>query len=188
MIELLKEIRKKDKNAVTVLYNRYGKKLYGYAVLKWKMNEDESWELVYKTLYKVIEVSDRYKFESETKFAGFIFQSFVNNLRNLYKEKKNKPAEVLAEYAITNAAEQQYETAEPEATTVPMKILQEELKHFEEWQQILLLMRAQDFSYEEISKYVNKPSQQLKVYYLRLKRNLTERMNQRINKNTNAEI
>ena len=67
MIDLLKEIRKKDKNAVSVLYTRYGKNLYGYAISKWKLNEDEAWDLIYKTLYKVLEVIDRYKFEEEKK-------------------------------------------------------------------------------------------------------------------------
>jgi DNA-directed RNA polymerase specialized sigma24 family protein len=96
MIDLVKEIQKKDKNAVTVLYNNYGKKLYGYAISKWNIDEDDAWELVYKTLYKIIEVADKYTFETESKFNGFIYQVFINNLRNKYNEQKNKYVETIA--------------------------------------------------------------------------------------------
>jgi DNA-directed RNA polymerase specialized sigma24 family protein len=95
MTDLVKEIRKKDKKAITALYNQYGKKLYGYAVSKWNVNEDDAWELVYKTLYKIIEVIDKYTFENESKFNGFIYQIFINNLRNNYNEKKNKYVETI---------------------------------------------------------------------------------------------
>lgn len=179
MIELLKEIRKKDRNAVTLLYNRYGKKLYGYAVAKWKVSEDEAWELIYKTLYKVMEVADRYTFEDEKKFAGFIFQAFVNNLRNHYHEKKRKPAEMaeLNERIVAAGAEEQEEPV----SSGHMKLLREEMELLEDWKKILLLMRAQDFSYAEIARYVNKPEEQLKVYYLRLKKQLTEKISARLN-------
>ena len=73
-----------------MLYNNYGKKLYGYAISKWNIDEDDAWELVYKTLYKIIEVADKYTFETESKFNGFIYQVFINNLRNKYNEQKNK--------------------------------------------------------------------------------------------------
>src|SRR5437867_1010612 len=95
MTELIKEIRKKDKKAIAALYNSYGKKLYGFAIHKWNLNEDEAWDLIYKTLYKIIEVIDRYKFESESKFNGFVFRVFINNLRNQYNEKKSKGVETI---------------------------------------------------------------------------------------------
>ena len=90
MIALAKDIRKKDKQAIALLYERYGKKLYGFAINKWKVSEDEAWDLVYKTLYKILDVIDKYTFESESKFNGFIYQIFINNLRNHYKEQKSK--------------------------------------------------------------------------------------------------
>ncbi|MBC7862159.1 MAG: sigma-70 family RNA polymerase sigma factor [Bacteroidia bacterium] len=181
MIDLLKEIRKKDKNAVTVLYNRYGKKLYGYAVYKWNLDEDEAWDLIYQTLYKIIETIDRYKFEDENKFAGFIFTAFVNNLRNLYQKKKKQNTETveLNEKHGSFLTEDESEN-EIVIDSEQMKYLKAELEQLEEWKKILMLMRAQDYSYEEISKYVNKPAGQLKVYYMRIKKNLTEKINERI--------
>jgi len=182
MIELLKEIRKKDKNAVTVLYNRYGKKLYGYAVSKWKLDEDEAWELVYKTIYKVLEVVDNYKYADENKFAGFIFTVFSNNLRNLYQKKKNNPVETV-ELTGNNEPVLNDEPDDKPINNIHMNYLQEELQQMEDWKKILLLMRAQDFSYDEIANYVNRPAEQLKVYYMRLKKQLTEKINERINNN-----
>ena len=182
MIELLREIRKKDKNAVTILYNRYGKKLYGFAVVKWNLSEDEAWELVYQTLYKIIEVADRYKFEDEKKFAGFIFTAFVNNLRNHYNKKKKSPFETveLNENYSASSGEEEFTNKKP-IDSIHMQYLQEELSHLEEWKKILLLMRAQNYSYEEIAQFVNKPAEQLKVYYMRFKKQLTNKINERIN-------
>jgi DNA-directed RNA polymerase specialized sigma24 family protein len=62
-----------------------------------------------------------------------------------------------------------------------MNCLKKTLEQFEDWKRVLLLMRAQNFSYDEISKYVNKPSEQLKVYYLRAKQILTDKVNKCVN-------
>lgn len=183
MTDLVKEIRKKDKKAITTLYNQYGKKLYGYAVSKWNVSEDDAWELVYKTLYKIIEVIDKYTFENESKFNGFIYQIFINNLRNNYNEKKNKYIETIAlEEKHGQYLLEKEETTEETVSNNPyMNCLKKTLEQFEDWKRVLLLMRAQNFSYEEISKYVNKPSEQLKVYYLRAKQILTDKVNKCVN-------
>ncbi|MCE3226964.1 MAG: hypothetical protein K0S32_1515 [Bacteroidetes bacterium] len=181
MIGLLKEIKKKDKNAVTILYNNYGRKLYGFAVAKWNLDEDEAWELVYQTLYKIMNVAGDYKFETEKKFAGFIFTVFVNNLRNHYQKKKNSPVETIE---LTEKHErslhQQEEIKGP--VNKHMACLEIALKQLEDWKRILLLMRAQDFSYEEIAAYVSKPVDQMKVYYMRLKKQITGEVNECIDK------
>ena len=183
MTDLLNEIRKKDKQAVTALYNRYGKKLYGFAVCKWKVDEDEAWDLIYKTLYKIIEVIDRYKFETESKFNGFVYQVFINNLRNHYNEKKNKHVETikLEEKHGSNLNENKNDIADQKPDNPYMKCLKIILEQFEDWKRVLLLMKAQEFSYEEISRYVNKPAEQLKVYYMRARLNLTEKVNECVN-------
>lgn len=180
MPDLITEIKKKDKNAIDLLYKQYGKKLYGYAVSKWSMDEDESWELVYKTLYKVISVIDKYNFESEDKFAGFIFKIFINYLRNHYRDNKNKhPETVELNETFSNNFEGKDEKNNSETRQSPlMQCLQKVLQSMEDWQRILLLMRAQDYSYEAIADYVNKPGDQLKVYYMRLKKIVTEKTNE----------
>ena len=183
MTELVKEIRKKDKKAITALYNSYGKKLYGFAVSKWNVDEDEAWDLIYKTLYKIIEVIDKYKFENESKFNGFIYQIFINNLRNHYNEKKKKQIETveLEEKHGSSMFEKKDSAGEEQTNNPHMNCLKKILEQFEDWKRVLLLMKAQSFSYEEISKYIDKPAEQLKVYYMRAKQVLIEKVNECVN-------
>ncbi len=182
MTEQLKDIRKKDKNAVTLLYNSYGKKLYGFAVHKWNVGEDEAWDLIYKTLYKIIDVIDKYTFETDSKFNGFIYQVFINNLRNHYNEKKTKQFETVGLEEKHGSYEDEKRESDEGSKNPYMNCLKKILEQFEDWKRILLLMKAQNFSYEEISKYVDKPGDQLKVYYQRAKEVLTEKVNECVSK------
>lgn len=163
------------------LYNRYGKKLYSYAVYSWKLDEDTAWDLVYKTLYKVIDTYKRYKFESEEKFASFVFRVFINYLRNNYQEQK-KSAESLQ---ITSMdADELQNKAEirtvQDVQSLKMTLLNEELEKMEDWQKILLLMRSEGRPYSEIAGFINKPAEHLKVYYQRFKEQLTKKINERL--------
>lgn len=179
MAELLEEIKKKDKNAVSALYNRYGKKLYGYAVFRWQVSEDEAWELIYKTLYKFLEVVDRYTFENETRLQSFLFQSFINNLRNQYNEKKSKQLNFvpLEEYSMNKKYDSPGGEEDADEKNPQMDCLKKILDQLDDWKRILLLMRAQDYAYEDIASYVSKPAGQLKVYYMRAKKLLVEKVN-----------
>jgi RNA polymerase sigma factor (sigma-70 family) len=179
MSDIISEIKKKNSDSVSLLYNRYGKKLYGYAVAKWKLSEDETWDVIYKTLYKVISVADTYAFESEDKFAGFVFKIFINYLRNHYRDSKNKhPETVELNEAYNNQLTGKDEKDDPTKSSPLMNCLQKVLQSLEDWQRILLLMRAQDYPYESIAAYVNKPGDQLKVYYMRLKKIVTDKTNE----------
>ncbi|HRG37051.1 MAG TPA: sigma-70 family RNA polymerase sigma factor [Bacteroidia bacterium] len=184
MIEIVSKIKSKDNDAIALLYNRYGKKLYGYAIVKWKLNEDEAWELVYKTFYKVIQVIDEYKFENEDKFIGFVFKIYLNYLRNHYRDTKDKKLETVElteihELVIVDKNEKKNDQVKRSPL---LECLQKVLQHMEDWQRIILLMRAQDYAYEEIAKYVDKPVEQLKVYHMRLKKSATDKTNECINK------
>lgn len=179
METLLNTIQKKDTHAIEVLYNLYGKKLVSYAIYHWKVTEDEAWELVYKTLYKIIEVIDKYKFESESKFNGFVFQVFINNLRNQYNEKKAKHVEVVEiNETHGNTIDKEIEAEQEKSTNPYMNCLKLILEQLDDWKRVLLLMKAQDFTYEDISQYVDKPSEQLKVYYMRAKKIVTDKVNE----------
>ncbi len=61
-----------------------------------------------------------------------------------------------------------------------LKILQNELDKLEDWQRILLLMRTQDVPYSKIAEFVNKPENQLKVYYARLKKQIHESVSHQV--------
>lgn len=179
MPDIISEIKKKNTDSISLLYNCFGKKLYGYSVAKWNLNEDEAWELVYKTLYKVMSVIDSYTFENEDKFAGFVFKIFINYLRNHYRDNKNKHQETVElNEAHTNQLTGKDEKEDTIKHSPLMECMQKVLHSLDDWQRILLLMRAQDYSYESIAAYVNKPGDQLKVYYMRLKKIVTEKTNE----------
>ena len=188
MTDINSILKNKNKETITWLYERYGKKLYGFAVARWKVSEDDAWELVYKTLYKVTNLDERYSFESEEKFMSFLFKVFVNFLRNHYRDTKNKgivETELLEKHEKVIYDRKDTEE-EKESTNPVMRCLQRALAILEDWQRVLLLMRAQDHSYEDISKYVSRPNDQLKVYHMRLKKVVTEKTNECLKKNNAA--
>jgi RNA polymerase sigma factor (sigma-70 family) len=164
-----------NKNGVALLYERYGKRLYGYALSSWKLGEDEAWDMVYKTLYKVAESTAMYTFASEEKYGSFIFKVFINYLRTHYRDQKARPGLLQFDDSHTEVTEP---VQEPDSEE--MILLKEELDKLEDWERVLLLMRSQDMPYSEIAKYVNKPAEQLKVYYQRLKTALVKRMNDKL--------
>lgn len=172
-----------DSDFLTEIYNRYGKKLYSYALKTWKINEDDAWNLIYKTLYKVIETHTNYTFESEDKFASFVFRIFINNLRNYYRDKKQQEDPMTLDlsnsshYATDHGGMQ---TATEVAPNEKLAVLNEVLDQLEDWQRMLLLMRSEGMSYAEIAGFIDKPENQLKVYYQRLKEQLTKQLHERI--------
>ncbi len=180
-IETYKLDRLKRNDFIAELYKRYGRKLYAYAVHTWSLAEDETWDLVYQTLYKVIDSYKKYAFESEEKFASFVFKVFINYLRNHYRDHKKD-----AEYAVTSdldavaSLKDAGSSQQENAPDLKLKILQEELEKMEDWQRILLLMRSDGRPYAEIAEYVNKPEEQLKVYYQRLKKLISDKVNERL--------
>lgn len=182
--ETYKIIGRKGKEGVSFLYERYGKRLYSYAVFNWKLTEDESWDIVYKTLYKIIETTDRYEFESEKKFASFVLKVFINYLRHYYRDTKK-----VKEHLEVTSIEETFlppgtlESKEEskETNSEKMILLKQELELLEDWERMLLLLRSQNMPYSEIAKFVNKPEDHLKVYYQRLKTSLTKRINDKLN-------
>ena len=177
-----------------MIYARYGRKLFSYACTSWHLDEDTSWELVYETLYKTIEKIDDYEFSTEKKFGSFLFTIFCNNLRRHYRDTRKREErlsfatfneqnfeqsksnpELATERAVmdhmVNASLDAYHQPESSSDSL-MKIMEECLGKLEDWERILLLLRSQDMPYNEVANYVNKPADQLKVYYQRAKTKL----------------
>lgn len=167
-----------SKELLGEVYERYGKKLYSYAICTWKLDEDNAWDIIYKTLDKVVASYKNYTFESEGKFASFVFKIFINLLRNHYRANQKLPQS----FSLTdNDGAVMAEKQESGENTNPKLIaLNEELEKMEDWQRMLLLMRSEGWSYADIAKYVDKPENQLKVYYQRLKEQLSKKLHERI--------
>lgn len=182
-------IRQKDPGAAGVLYERYGRKLAGYAISKWNTTEDDAWDIVYKTLFRVIKTADGYTFASEEKFSGFVFTVFVNYLRNLFRDRKHLPEFVREmDEHIPDQHSSAFGSAHPdscqddntEEVSPAVKLLNEELDKLDDWERILLLMRSQDVPYSKIAELTGKSEDNLKVYYGRLKKKLEEALSERM--------
>ncbi len=174
----LQHLSKKD--FIAELYNRYGKKLYSYAITNWKVNEDDAWDLIYKTLYKVLGSYHNYTFENEDKFASFIFRVFINYLRNHYRDHKNDDAVLQPESMDDKILQNKPDHIASSSESPNITLLNEALDEMEDWQKILLLMRSNGSAYAEIAQYISKPEDQLKVYYQRLKDQLTKKLHGKI--------
>lgn len=168
----------KNNEVVKQLYEAYAKKLLAYTCKNYGIDKDDAWAVVYKTIYKIAEVGKEYHFENEQKRSGFIFRTHINFLKNYFRdnksfEKNNQEVDLTEQFA----------EKEPETETVqnlPLAVLQQELDKLNDWERILLLMRGQDMPYSKIAEFVKKPENQLKVYYARLKKQLADDVNARL--------
>ena len=174
-MESIKQILLNRDHGVKWLYETYGRKLLGYSMAVYKIKEDEGWDLVYKTIYRILDVANDYEFENAQKLGSFIFKTFINYLKNHLRDEKTRTQG--AQFISIDESRKDFSVKSDKPSANPhMASLKEELDKLEDWQRILLLMRSQDMSYGEIAKYVDKPPEQLKVYYQRLKNALSERM------------
>jgi RNA polymerase sigma factor (sigma-70 family) len=174
------KLKELDRNGfITVIYNRYGKKLYSYAMHSWNLDEDAAWDLIYKTIYKVIESYSKYQFESEEKFASFIFKIFINYLRNHYRANKQDKTFEFTAMDDVDISTKESDEKDGSFENPKLTALNEVLDKMEDWERMLLLMRSEGRAYSEIANYIDKPENQLKVYYQRLKELLTKKLNER---------
>lgn len=177
--ETLNKIVNNKEAFVKWLYERYAKKLLAYTIKTYLPDKDDAWSVVYKTLYKIAEVTPQREFENEFKFTGFIFKTHINYLRNFLRDNKSFESNH-QEIELTEHYTAEEETETPIAQNIHLKILQQELDKLEDWQRILLLMRGQDVPYNKIAEFVNRPEKQLKVYYARLKKQLHSNINEQL--------
>jgi RNA polymerase sigma factor (sigma-70 family) len=176
-------LKHNKEEGIKLLFELYSKKLLVYASHTWNMEQDAAWDLIYKTIYKTADVIHHYEFQNEQKFASFIFKIFINQIRDHLRQSKTAAHGIqeveLNEYIINTYQSDSNEKAKPSHL---LSMLEIELSKLEDWQRILLLLRSQDMPYSDIAKYVDKPEKQLKVYYARLKQQITERIQNTANK------
>lgn len=168
---------KKSKEFLSELFERYGQQLYLFCTKRWKIEEDAVWDLIYKTLYKIMDVKDKYQFESKEKFQGFLFTTFINYVKNYFRDNKAQLNFHISEIneEITQISAGTSEES-PSTGNQYMIALTEVLEELEDWQRILVLMRSDGCSYSEIAKFIDKPENQLKVYYQRIKEQITKKI------------
>lgn len=169
--ETYKLLKRKKRNGLELFYERYARRLFRYATQNWNCDEDTAWDLIYNTFDSVIENIEKYSFASEEKFGSFVLTAFLNRLRNHFRISKNQQGTILMDDVSMEFQIEESQTDGTDESSL-MQLLKNELQKLEDWERMLLLLRAQQMPYSEIARYVDKPEKQLKVYYQRLKNRL----------------
>jgi len=156
-------LHKDPKEKLEFLHRSYASLLLAYAQKNWNINEDDLWDIIYQSLFKVSEVWLKYNLESEKQLKSFLFKVFINGLKNHFNRSKNQEHENID--SLKDALNEKEEASESQELIT----LKDILDGLEEWERILLHLRSQGLPYAEISQYVDKEEKQLKVYYQRLK-------------------
>lgn len=199
--EILDLIARKDKMGLEALYTTYGQKFYAYAARRWFLNEDEAWEVVYQTLETLVLKLSGYTFDSKLHFDNFIFKVFTNFLRQHFRshrkhqfdqinigldfsdtfEDEGDDVDVDPAKAAETDDRSLSEYYENEVLENPKLLaLEKTLQQLDETERDILLLRAQNYSYDEIASMLKIENKQLKVRHHRIKQKLIQLLNYNI--------
>lgn len=171
----MKYIISRDREkGIELLFKSYSEPLSQYAKRHWQVEEDLIWDIVYKSIYKLVDVLPEKEFEHEAQLKSYLFRTFINYLKNALRDQNTKQ-QGLTQVGLTGQEEKKADQEE-ESSNPQLVQLNQILDELEDWKRILLLLRSQGVNYAEISKLVNKPEKNLKVYYGRLKAEVKQRL------------
>lgn len=186
---IIEQLKHKDPQALESLYNTYGAKFYDYCIRKWQLSEDAAWEAVYQTIETVVLKGAQYQFESNLHFQNFLFKVLLNFLRQLYRRQQAGRSDlefvqldadgdisvIQRQIDIKTFADYyQSESVEPEI----MRTLNHALSQLAPIDKDLLLLKAQNYTYDEIAEILGIENNQLKVKHHRAKQKLINLLNE----------
>lgn len=193
-LSVIKAFQEDLTEGLTALFEGYGQALYGFSISQWHLDEDEGYDVLYKTLETVGKVITRYEFSSENHFANWLFKIHKNNIFQFLRAKRRREKLTIP----VNFEEWENEVHEMEETdfnlqefkpvierisshnpyeSTPshnnlMLSLQKGLQQLSETERELLLLRMNNYSYDEIAKMLEIENNQLKVKFNRAKAKL----------------
>lgn len=176
---------------LTALFEGYGKQLYGFSVAHFHFQEDESYDVLYKTLETVGKVITRYEFTSDKHFDNWLFKIHKNNVLQFIRAKNSKQGE-LPVYNLKNWEEEATELNDEElkldsfkpvieklsasnayedspTNNRLMNAMQKALQQLSDIERELLMLRMSSYSYNEIAQMLGIENNQLKVKFNRAK-------------------
>lgn len=190
---------------LATLFKKYGQSLYGFAVTRWHLSEDESYDVLYKTFETVGKVITRYEFESENHFDNWLFKIHKNNILQFVRTKRNKEfghqtysfsdwenevSELADEgFAISGlndliekvSGSNFYDNTP--SSNLLMLAVEKALQQIPELDRDLLLLRMNNYSYDEIAKMLGIENNQLKVRFSRAKAKVQKKTLEILNEN-----
>jgi len=190
-LDILKDFTDGPQKGLTSLFNRYGQSLYGYAVERWQLSEDESYDVLYKTLETAGKIIGRYEFSSEKHFENWLFKIHKSNLLQALRGKKTKDGKIT--FVLFSDWFQDKEDADDDgpadfvspglnnlseddlpATGALLGALKKSLESLHEKDRDLVLLKVSGYSYDEAAAMLGIENNQLKVKFLRLKNKLKQ--------------
>lgn len=196
--EILNLLLDKQKKGLEELYNAYGRKFYAYAVDKWKFDEDTSWDIVYQTLDTLVLKLNDYEFKSKAHFESFIFKVFLNYLRQYFRKNREEQYNTVKYLDLSENMDVVDSESEEFVKELQNKIDENFIKDYYENEQFdngklsdlkqalgkmdvmdkdILLLRAQNYTYDEIAEILRIENAQLKVKHHRAKLKLLKLLN-----------
>lgn len=203
-VTIISEFQKDLNKGLAMLFKEYGQTLFGYSVHTWNLNEDEAYEALYKTLQSVGKVITRYEFESDAHFKNWIFKIHKNNILQFLRSKKGKEEVEHFSYndwvnEVNDFGEDAFDVSEfkeiiekidEDSYQTPdsplMVAMKKALLKVSEQERELLMLRMNEYSYDEISQMLGIENKQLKVKFNRAKAKI-EKLTLEILKETNHD-
>ena len=182
-LEIVQLVKENPRKGLEELFETYSNKLFSYCVSNWDFSEDEGWDVIYSTFETILDSIKGYDFESERHFENFLFKVFKNNLRQLYRKQKALSdhiqfvpleldgLEIEGEKLFGQMHDENLKVSSPQ-----IELLNKALEKLNDSDRELLLLRGQNFSYEQIASFLGIEDNQLKVKAHRAKKKLVELM------------
>lgn len=179
------------------LFEEYGQQLFGFSVTQFHINEDDGYDVLYKTLETVGRVIARYEFSSESHFRNWLFKIHKNNILQLLRTKRSKEQHIqivnyidwekeVKDLEEENFSMEEYKMVLEEISAVNpyqespqssklMLAMEKALQQLNDIEKELLLLRMSDYSYDEIAAMLGIENNQLKVKFNRAKAKLEKK-------------
>jgi RNA polymerase sigma factor (sigma-70 family) len=191
--DILSKIAERNSSGIEALYMQYSKQFRGYVMTQWKFDEDAAWEVIYQTLEALVLKLPSYTFNSQVEFDRLVFKFFLNFVRQYYRKHQSKREiqwvslndsqgsnniefDEKDNDTFINTVEEFYDS--DEIVSPNLEKLDKCLEQLNTIDRELLLLRAREYSYEQIAKMLEIENNQLNVKYLRAKQKLIKLFNQ----------
>lgn len=203
--DIISSFQADSRQGLSDLFKKYGQSLYGFGMARWNLSEDESYEVLYKTFEAVGKVITRYEFESEKHFDNWLFKIHKNNILQFIRAQKIKDFgqqtysysdweneineltddgfsisgfnDLIEKVSATNF----YENTP--SSSLLMLAVEKALQQIPEMERDILLLRMNNYSYDEIAKMLGIENNQLKVKFNRAKAKVHKKTLEILNEN-----
>lgn len=194
---------KNPEKGLTQLFEHYGSILYGYSLKRFELSEDEAYDALYKTFESIGNIITRYQFDSELHFENWIFKIHKNNILQILRKRKNNIQTVSFDDWATEFSESGEETDLTDyreiiehisgsrdeefnsysSSSFLFQAMQKAMNHLSGMEKDILLLRMNNYTYDEIAQMLKIENNQLKVKFSRAKSKLEKKTLQLLKEN-----